>query len=63
MYDECAYFLELPLGFTCGVYAVDSLLVSAYSFNGLPPLRQKPNYFYPPPLPHKQQSIFLKPVF
>ena len=33
------------------------------SFNGLSPLRQKPNYFYPPPLPHKQESIFLKPVF
>ena len=27
------------------------------------PLRQKPNYFHPPPLPQKQESIFLKPVF
>ena len=26
-------------------------------------LRQKPNYFYHPSLPHKQQSTFLKPFF
>ena len=41
----------------------NSSLFSKLSFNGLSPLRQKPDHFYPPPLPQKQESIFLKPVF